>query len=598
MRRVILACCFFSCVFADPIVDFTQTLSEKQEKLLNQFLFALVNSPAGYVLYGDKPMSIERVDLPSIQTLSSLNPREIALMKGRELWQSLELFVFNKEYVLSLFDIEQEAFFICINRQAFLDTVEKNLPLFQYVLGPSVTPKSLLKKLLLAKEQFYNVLKVDQVLLEILMGNGSENAIVHSRLVKLTNPGHWGADEEFPFISKKMAQNWSVSPRKTDLEPSFGFLTLNGEILELNRLSTSTGMLKGFHTCQIPHFSCKPDSEETKSLLSLYKQNRVGLIEVIETQSYFEKTLRKLFTTVTGSVDIPKPPKKIALHIPEEKDETLRMLVRLIHKNIKKESFGAKKFAQAFLKGVYAREKDQDWPSESRQVRSSRLQAIQKELECCKNLERADAYFEKLNRREDLVSLVPKRVFYKTLKGGKGNLATAKTKSVSLQYAFQTLGESQSKDWGVMKKENIGALIPGIAYALIGMQQGEERIVYIHPSYAYGENTLLTPNACLVAQIRLLDFEESEQPALIFPPHKLEKHEYKDLLVKFEVLKSEEFYYDGLQFWDNIKKSNQFFEFQDFQKHFLRDTDDLTSLEENMSPSFLGDLSYLLLSQQ
>lgn len=597
MRWVLFCLTIFSLGFSNPLDNFTEELSPKQKSLLHEFISKIIDSPSGYVLFGDKPMHIERIDFPTLGSFSSLNPRAFTLLKGRELWSQLKFPKANKKYLLNTFDLGDEVFFISMNRDACLKVIEENLSLFQFILGPKVTPENLFWSLANSKEHFFEVLKNNQVLIELLQGNGKQNAIAHSRLSEIRNPSHLGVHEEFPLISKKLIRNWAIAPDKYKMEPSFGYRTLNQEELALNEMS-SLRELRQYPVCQLPNFLCNPHTEETESLLSLYEKNRASLIQTLEEGDYFANTLAKFFTTNEGTFDFPKVPDEVHVSLPETREEILAQVVQIIQDTVQKEPIGAKKCVMAFLKGALARERDEDWPPESRSTRSRRTEAVKKDLLGSENLRRADAYFKELKDRLDLTALVPEKLYYKTLKSGKGNVSTPNLERVSFQFAYRVLGKEPSKDWGIIKDEHIGALIPGIAYALIGMQSGEERVVYIHPSYGYGETSFFPPNATIVAQIRLLEFTEGDQTAVIFSPHKLQKHDYKDLLVKYEVLRSEEYYYDGLVFWDNIKKSGQFFDFQNFYKTFLKESKELTSLDGKQATRFMSDLGYLLLSLQ
>lgn len=584
----------------DPVKDFAQDLSKKQKTLLNDFLSTLAESSAGYVLYGDKPMSIEICDSPTLRFLSSPNARTIALVKGKEMWEDMKLSQENKEYVLIVSEQETSSHFVCINRKNFLQTVRDNIALFQYVLGPLVTPENLLNELINSKHRFYQVLQNDPVLLEILLGHGRQNAIVHSRIQDLSNLYSFGRQDEFPYISKKLSRSWAASSNKYQKKPSFGFSSIADEEFFLSKLTVSSEKLKPLTPCELPNFECQPDSEETKSLLNTYEQNRGKVLKALSKKDFFEETLRKFFTTTFQTVEIPSLPKERELYLPNNKEEMVSKVVEIINKKIEMEPYAAKKFQNAFLQGVIAREKGKQMPVSPNMKRPNNIHALERELECCKNLERANAYFNRLAAREDLVALVPNEIYFKVLKTGKGDPSSSKMKSVSFQYTFQVLGDNDSKDWGVVKNENISALLPGIAYALIGMQQGEERVVYIHPKYAYGEETFYPPNVSIVAQIRLLEFTEGEQGIAIFPAHQLEKRDYKDLLSKFEVLRGEEFFDEGVEFWDSIKKSDNYLDFQTFQKAFTgyMNSANTTSLNVPQSERFIVDLEYHLFSLQ
>jgi hypothetical protein len=58
----------------------------------------------------------------------------------------------------------------------------------------------------------------------------------------------------------------------------------------------------------------------------------------------------------------------------------------------------------------------------------------------------------------------------------------------------------------------ISDLIPGLALALKEMKVGEKREIFIHPAFAYGENSNMDPNLSLIARVELLKiFSQGEQ---------------------------------------------------------------------------------------
>ncbi|HSX10126.1 MAG TPA: FKBP-type peptidyl-prolyl cis-trans isomerase [Chlamydiales bacterium] len=604
MRASILGWCFllFSQVLwgGDAVKDFAQDLSKDQKALMSEFLLTITESSGGYVLFGDKPMSIETVDLSSLKVLTIPNPRTIALVKGRELWQDLNLTSDKKEYVLKVFDVDSNCHFVCINRKAFLQTVADNLSLFRYALGPAVTPENLLNELVASSNPFQKVLKNDRAILEILLGCGKQNAIVHSRVVNISDPATLGQTEEFPFISKKLCKAWAASSKKfTKQQPSFGFQSLNDEESVLNKLIVNSEKLKPFSSCQLPSFDCDPDSEETRALLNVYEQARAKILKATTSKTFLEETLRKFFANSNGTMEVPAIPKIKELCLPVSREEIAKSLVEIVHKRINAEPYNSKKFKNDFLQGVIAREKGKQMPVPIQMKRFNDIATLQKDLEACSNLDRANAYFNHLSTRKDLVALLPKEIYYKTLKPGKEGVASSKTNKVSFQYSFQILGDPKSKDWGIVKQENLAALIPGVAYAIIGMHQGEERVVYIHPRHAYGEDTFYSPNISIVAQIRLLDFAEGEQPVAIHPAHRLEQGDYKDLLAKFEVLRGSEYFDEGVEFWDSIKKSGNLIDFQTFQKLYNAQPQAQSSFSSaKQEEKFMVDLQYQLLSLQ
>jgi FKBP-type peptidyl-prolyl cis-trans isomerase len=576
--------------------EFIDRLSFEQETIMNDFFQSLAQSPSGYVLYGNRPMSVESCDLSTLRLFSGGKPESIALLKGKEFWESLNLNPYNKEFVILFTEKNSVCEVISINRKAFIQTVKNNLALFRYILGPNVTPENLFQELLASKNQFYDVLKNNKALLGILLGHGTNNSILHSRYQDLSYLSERDGGEDFPFISKGLAKNWPIVPQKYTQHASFGFESLGEEEMSLARMFVSSNKIKSFNSFGLPNFECDSESEETTDLLTSYEETRSRILSSLTNKNFLTSVLNKLFTNVAGATEIPQVPSYRNLALPNNKEEIVGKLVEVLHKTIGPNS---KRFLDAFMQGVAAREKGRQAPVPYELKYFRNIDQIEKELTCCKNIERADAYFKHLSTRQDLVALVPNNVYYKILKTGTGKPVSSRVDKVSFQYSVQVLGDKQSKDWGVVKKESLGSLIPGIAHALIGMTENEERVIYIHPQYAYGENSLNPPNIALVVQVRLLNFKEGQQEAAIFPSHQIDRRDYKELLVRFEVLRSEEFFDEGVKFWDSIKKSGDYISFQAFQKAYNATTEKSKYFQTvAQEQKFVSDLEYHLLTLQ
>src|SRR4029078_2571905 len=117
---------------------------------------------------------------------------------------------------------------------------------------------------------------------------------------------------------------------------------------------------------------------------------------------------------------------------------------------------------------------------------------------------------------------------------------------------------------------------------------------------AYGEDTFFPPNASIVAQVRLHDFKEGEQSVAVLPAHQLEKRDYRELLAKCEVLREEEFYDEGVEFWDSIKKSGDYIDFATFEKFFttFSSSGSTTQLSNTDTERFVFDLKLHLMNLQ
>src|SRR5207237_10863014 len=114
---------------------------------------------------------------------------------------------------------------VCINKKAFLREIRENLTLFRYCLGPLATPEGILQAFVSAKDPIAQVLKKNTTLLQILLGHGLQNAMLHARLLEIEDSSNYDQVEEFPFIQRKLrqAKNWPTTPASENMNSYFGF---------------------------------------------------------------------------------------------------------------------------------------------------------------------------------------------------------------------------------------------------------------------------------------------------------------------------------------------------------------------------------------
>lgn len=574
--------------------SFIEALSPDQKNLLNAFLRATVESYSGYTLYGDKPIALEGYAIYPFGATFAPFPSAISKIKGIELWKDLNISLHNKEYFFVIFQESNYCHMVSINRRAFLKVVNENISLFRYVLGPHVTAEKLLTNLIDAGNDFYHVLKNDNALLGILLGYGTQNSISHARDEIITNANIWTRTDKFPFLSQAALMQCGQLPKATKNTPSLGFQTLKQEHQALEMSKKNSRELKPFEKYQIPYFSCDPHSKETQELLKIYEQNREEVAHALESDGFLEKTLHKLFTTTSGGLEIAQVPQQRDLYLQSDPEELITTLTSWIH-TLAKWEWG-ESLSQAYLHGVTDREEENISATDYQTM--ERWQ-IERDFLCAKNLAKANAFFKKLADNHSLTGMIPNRILYKTLLKGTQNPLSAKAKNVSFHYAFRFQGEKQFRDCDTVKQESLEHFIPGISHVLIGMKRGEERLVYIHPAYGYGENSFFPPNQAIIAKIQLIHFEEGSHEAAISAPHILETLDYKKLESQLCAYKEKEFYQYGVEFWDQMKKSN-LVDYQTFKKHFNEKQKDLDPVFENVDQvsRFVNDLEYRLVCLQ
>ena len=562
------------------IKTFLQALPEEEKTLLDNYLRVLTrDSFSGYVLYGDKPMSIEPLTYQS-SALFDQDIKTLLIRKGVELWQSLRVSPENKEYSFLIFDAKEWGYhhLVCINRKAFLRVVNENLSLFRYVLGPTLSAESLLNALLTAQDQFYTILKNDRVLLGILLGYGEQNALLVSRKELISEQ-----IDQFPLLSKKQTP------------PSIGFVSLTEEYETLKKTTALSRHLKPFDLCKIPYFGCDPSSTESQELLTVYEKNRSEIIQAVKADDFLEKVLCKLFTTTSGQLQIPSIPIDHPSPSLADKENITNQLAFYIYQEIREEKYFLPSFAHAFLQGIIDRENSKPFQNIAQLVKEIYLTS--RSLDACKNLHQANDCLMRAVQNKNLIPLIPNKVYYEVLERGQGATLPLKTSAVTMHYAWQS-PEKEAPDVGTIKNERLEHLIPGVAHALIGMQRGERRKLYIHPEYGYGEETDMPPNLLLIAEVQLIDFKEGEAEVTFTAPHQLKEQNYETLLKKYEKLQKARFYAKGMEFWDFTKSGKKWVDFKQFCKHFNRIAQgkDSSNNRDINQDKFLTDLHWRLLS--
>lgn len=601
--RILFLCMMVlgSLVSADPVEQtppsdvqtFIRDLPPEQRKLLTDFLRETVQSYSGFTLYGDKPMALEGYAIYPFGASFTPFPGTISKVKGIELWKDLNVPSHNKEYLFVIFHDNNYCHMVSINRRAFLKVVNENISLFRYILGPHLTAENLLQNLIDAGNDFYNVLKDDNTLLGILLGYGTQNSINHSRDEIVTDANSFTRTDKFPFLSQTMLMKCHQLPKSAKNGPSLGFHTLAQEHEVFKESTKVSRDLRPFEKCSIPYFSCDPNSKETQDLLATYEQNRQEVIRSLSGDDFLERTLRKLFTTTSGKVEVAQMPEQRDLFLQSDPEEMISTLTRWIHTLIKWE--GQESLSKAYLQGVIDREENKQTTSSSAYPQPMMLWQTERDFRCAKNLAKADAFFRRLAANPDFKTLIPNQVLYKTVSEGTKRPLSSKAKNVSFHYSFRFQGEKKFRDYGTVKQERLEHFIPGIATVLLDMKQGEERLVLIHPTYGYGENSFFPPNQAIIAKIQLIQFEEGAQEATICAPHILEKRNCRELQSQLRALKEKEFYSYGVEFWNQVKESN-LIDYQTFKRLFNVDQKNLDPVFQTVDQAcrFVNDLEYRL----
>lgn len=140
------------------------------------------------------------------------------------------------------------------------------------------------------------------------------------------------------------------------------------------------------------------------------------------------------------------------------------------------------------------------------------------------NLKKAEVFLQDNSKIKEMTSLENGKVQYRIEKEGKGTAVEAHF-SPLIRYTGKFLDGSVFSASKEEEKIYLEEVIPGLRAGLLGMKEGEKRIIYIHPELAYGTNGYLPPNSLLTFEIDLVQantpsVEENETQATGAPESK------------------------------------------------------------------------------
>lgn len=143
------------------------------------------------------------------------------------------------------------------------------------------------------------------------------------------------------------------------------------------------------------------------------------------------------------------------------------------------------------------------------------------------NLKSATTFLAQNAKEKNVVVMQEGKLQYKIEKTGVGE-ALQEHCIPLIRYVGKYLDGSV---FGASKEEEPLALdetIPGIQQGLVGMKEGEKRVLFIHPDLAYGTSGMLPPNSLLTFEVELVKTNtalQTEGPSLSKPESPEQKQE-------------------------------------------------------------------------
>jgi len=119
------------------------------------------------------------------------------------------------------------------------------------------------------------------------------------------------------------------------------------------------------------------------------------------------------------------------------------------------------------------------------------------------NLKKAESFLQDNAKTTGVTSLENGKVQFRIDQEGKGS-ALESHYSPLIRYTGKFIDGSVFSASKEEEKICLEEIIPGLRSGLVGMKEGEKRVVYIHPDFAYGTSGCLPPNALLTFEVELV----------------------------------------------------------------------------------------------
>src|SRR5581483_7035197 len=225
------------------------------------FEIGILEEEYGYVLKGVKPISarqfysLDAFPMRDLRFSENEFRKTILVREAIQVWD--RLCSQQDRFALKAIPVIENEGDACGFEVQFIhvpklrEVIRENINLFRYVLGPAIEVDELVNRLAYSNERFTDVLQDDLTLIGIVLGFGSHNSIVGGRLETINRLSI--SKDCAPFLPKSTllrGENswWSYGSyyleyaggndsafRRTTcpVRPSFGFRTINDEILAL-----------------------------------------------------------------------------------------------------------------------------------------------------------------------------------------------------------------------------------------------------------------------------------------------------------------------------------------------------------------------------
>lgn len=121
------------------------------------------------------------------------------------------------------------------------------------------------------------------------------------------------------------------------------------------------------------------------------------------------------------------------------------------------------------------------------------------------NLVKANSFLNKIKHSVDVAEVEKDKLYFRIMVTGEGRRIQQSGKG-SFHIKCCTVNGDEVVNTYAKKKplvQNLPEAIIGFAKGVSGMQEGEKRILYIHPDLAYGFFNIFEPNMLLITEVEL-----------------------------------------------------------------------------------------------
>ncbi|VHO04352.1 FKBP-type peptidyl-prolyl cis-trans isomerase [Candidatus Rhabdochlamydia sp. T3358] len=199
-------------------------------------------------------------------------------------------------------------------------------------------------------------------------------------------------------------------------------------------------------------------------------------------------------------------------HLTKKEQEKLPFLIALSLKEMVPE----KNLFSSFIEGVKTAEQERANNYQKKSAVQAYLAYTTQLLDpgIARNLETSQQYLQKKQEEKDSISLINNKICYKTLKNGsERGIEDKKINKVKINFTVKDMEDNFLAGNYVLSGPiscALSELVPGMAYAMLGMRLNELREIYIHPEFAYGVFSDFGKGKALSIQVELVECEATD----------------------------------------------------------------------------------------